>query len=317
MCKFYKWRYYMIETTNAFKIESLGIQECDVYDIDVENDHNFFGNDILVHNSNYINIQRLVDMLYEKKVYDNNKNLIIDILKFNDRVLQKIIDKTFSDAALYLNSYSNKMVMKVEKIIQKALFAAKKKYILRVLWNEGEFYEPYKDVIMGMAMKNVNYPPIVIEWLNESLKLIFDDDTNAIIDYIAEKRIEFENIPLTEISHQVKVNKYEKYIKEYSNYNEILDLYSVCDVNTLLKNEKLLIHGSYVVFSGATAIAKGAAYSNHLIKKHKLGVAKIMNGDAINMIYLKSGLNKMGVAAVATFPDNIELINLIKPFIIE
>nr|YP_007013560.1 putative intein [Aeromonas phage Aes508] len=34
-----------------FEIEDLGVMEIDVYDIEVDGNHNFFGNDILVHNS--------------------------------------------------------------------------------------------------------------------------------------------------------------------------------------------------------------------------------------------------------------------------
>ena len=35
---------------SQFKIESLGIQELDVYDIEVDSNHNFFANNVLVHN---------------------------------------------------------------------------------------------------------------------------------------------------------------------------------------------------------------------------------------------------------------------------
>ena len=48
-----------ITKTSNFKIESLGIQEIDVYDIEVEKHHNFFANDILVHNSIYICIDNI------------------------------------------------------------------------------------------------------------------------------------------------------------------------------------------------------------------------------------------------------------------
>ena len=37
--------------TSDFVIEDLGIMEEDVYDLEIENSHNFFANDILLHNS--------------------------------------------------------------------------------------------------------------------------------------------------------------------------------------------------------------------------------------------------------------------------
>jgi len=43
-----------------FEIIELGEQEIDVYDIEVEDNHNFFANDILIHNSVYVNCEPLV-----------------------------------------------------------------------------------------------------------------------------------------------------------------------------------------------------------------------------------------------------------------
>uniref|UniRef100_UPI003CDF86F8 DNA-directed DNA polymerase n=1 Tax=Aeromonas phage Aes123 TaxID=1198018 RepID=UPI003CDF86F8 len=45
---------HMIEFIE-FEIEDLGVMEIDVYDIEVDGNHNFFGNDILVHASVYLN----------------------------------------------------------------------------------------------------------------------------------------------------------------------------------------------------------------------------------------------------------------------
>lgn len=43
--------FYETKTTTNFTVESLGEVESDVYDIEVEDTHNFYGNEILVHNS--------------------------------------------------------------------------------------------------------------------------------------------------------------------------------------------------------------------------------------------------------------------------
>ena len=59
----------MMELVDEFEIEDLGIQELDVYDIEVEDNHNFFGNDILVHNSGYYTIAPFMDKVI--KAYPN------------------------------------------------------------------------------------------------------------------------------------------------------------------------------------------------------------------------------------------------------
>ena len=38
-----------MKTSANFSVKSLGVQNIDVYDIEVVDNHNFFGNDILVH----------------------------------------------------------------------------------------------------------------------------------------------------------------------------------------------------------------------------------------------------------------------------
>ena len=50
-----------IKLINDFEVEDLGVQELDVYDIEVENCHNFFANDILVHNSGYLSFTNVFD----------------------------------------------------------------------------------------------------------------------------------------------------------------------------------------------------------------------------------------------------------------
>ena len=63
-------------STSNFKIESLGVKDIDVYDLGVEDNENFFANDILVHNSNYLNLQDLVIRKFGK---DYKKNGISNI----------------------------------------------------------------------------------------------------------------------------------------------------------------------------------------------------------------------------------------------
>ena len=45
-----------------FEIEDLGITDEFVYDIEVEDNHNFFANDILVHNSLYLCVEPFVEL---------------------------------------------------------------------------------------------------------------------------------------------------------------------------------------------------------------------------------------------------------------
>ena len=56
-----------ISYSENFEIEDLGIMEIDVFDIEVEDNHNFFGNDILFHNSLLFSLHHLIDKTKNKK----------------------------------------------------------------------------------------------------------------------------------------------------------------------------------------------------------------------------------------------------------
>lgn len=57
------------EEHEDFEVEDLGIMEEWVYDIEVEENHNFFANDILVHNSNYYQLEPIFDRFTDKETY--------------------------------------------------------------------------------------------------------------------------------------------------------------------------------------------------------------------------------------------------------
>ena len=58
------------------------------------------------------------------------------IVSFLDKVcadqMEKIIDKSYDNLGSYINSFEQKMVMKRENLADKALWTAKKRYILNV-----------------------------------------------------------------------------------------------------------------------------------------------------------------------------------------
>jgi len=50
----------MLIETDDFSIEDLGIQEEWVFDLEVQDNHNFFANDICLHNSVYVTLEKLI-----------------------------------------------------------------------------------------------------------------------------------------------------------------------------------------------------------------------------------------------------------------
>ena len=127
----------MLKFNSDFEIQDLGLIEQDVYDIEIEDNHNFFGNDILIHNSLYVSIPDIVDMMLP-----NNKDLgihqIVDkIDEFVKVVVDPEVNKWCVDLVDYMQAYKNKMVWGREIIAETMILIAKKHYIATVWDNEG------------------------------------------------------------------------------------------------------------------------------------------------------------------------------------
>lgn len=108
----------ILKFNSDFEIQDLGLIEQDVYDIEIEDNHNFFGNDILVHNSLYVSIPDIVDMMLP-----NNKDLdihqIVDkIDEFVKVVVDPEVNKWCVDLVDYMQAYKNKMVWEREIIAE-------------------------------------------------------------------------------------------------------------------------------------------------------------------------------------------------------
>ena len=88
----------------------------------------------------YIRMDDLVKKVFGEKIEDKTK--VIDFLdKVCEEKLEDIIEKSYVRLADYINAFQQKMVMKRENIADRALWTAKKRYIMNVFDSEGVRYE--------------------------------------------------------------------------------------------------------------------------------------------------------------------------------
>lgn len=164
---------YAVEFDDKFTVESLGVIENDVYDIEVENNHNFIANNICVHNSQYINLSWLVYSVFGKD-HATDPETINKITDFLSKVCQKIEDDVlkpgFEEMAKNMNAFKNQIAMKREGISSRGIFIAKKRYLLNVIDNEGVRYAKPKLKMMGIeAVKSSTPAPC-----RDAMKELFD-----------------------------------------------------------------------------------------------------------------------------------------------
>jgi hypothetical protein len=103
--------------TSQFTVESLGIQELDVYDIEVEGNHNFFANDICIHNSLYFTLDSVF-----KKYNVTGEKAIKALEKLSQEKLAPVVNKICQECCDYMHSYENKIFFKTEIAASKVIY---------------------------------------------------------------------------------------------------------------------------------------------------------------------------------------------------
>jgi DNA polymerase elongation subunit (family B) len=205
----------------------------------------------------YLNLEDLVNKFFK----DKSKDQIIDLLdKICKEELQKIINASYEDMADYLNSYSQKMIMKREAIADRGIWTAKKRYMLNVYDSEGVRYTEPKMKIMGIEAIKSSTPKFCRDKIKEAIKIIMTSDQQTLQDYIDSVKTIFLTLPPEDIAFPRGVNN-------LSTYSSNITLYT----------------------KGTPIHVRGSLIYNNLLKKHDLlkSYTQIYEGDKIKFLYLR------------------------------
>ena len=229
----------------------------------------------------YICMDDLVKQVYGDTIDDKNK-----VVDFLDRVcseqMEKIIDKSYQKLAEYVNAYDQKMVMKRENIADKALWTAKKRYIMNVYDAEGVRYEKPQLKVMGIESVRSSTPAACKERMKGIFDIIMNGTEEDAINYIDKFREEFRTLKAEDIF-------FPRSVRGISKYHDAAQLY----------------------IKGSPIHVKGALIYNKLLKDKKLlnSYPTIKDGEKIKFAYLKKP-NPVGdtvIAILNTLPEEFGL----------
>lgn len=175
--------------------------------------------------------------------------------------LEKIIEQSFERLKEYTNSYVNQMKMKRENIANRAIFLAKKKYIMNVYDSEGFRYEEPKLYMKGIEAVRSSTPHVCRDKIKDSLKIIMQGSNEELINFIDGFRKEWKTLPFEDVAAPSGCNN----LGEYSNKTTIYKPGTPMHVRAALLYNKMLL-------------------DNKLESKYNL----ISEGDKIKFCYMKT-----------------------------
>ena len=268
------------EIIEDYEVEYLGIVEDYVYDVEIENNHNFFANDILVHNSCYMWMEPIFN---SKKINQNMDKF----KKFVDVFVQKEIDSVLDRFAKDWNCKMNYFGMKRELICESALWVAGKNYICDVINDEGKEVRKYKMKGVNLVKKTTN--PIIADKIkDEALKFIFDNDIEGLNEWLINYKKEFKKLPLSVLASAIGMK---------------------AEINQYLS-------GKGEPIKGTPRHVKGAIKYNNILKDSNIkNLPKISTGGKVNVIYMKPEFGENCLAFVEDYPHHIEIFQEISKMV--
>lgn len=133
-----------------------------------------------------------------------------DPVEFLDKVakekMEPFIDKSYQELADYVNAYDQKMFMKRENIADKAIWTAKKRYIMNVFDEEGVRYTQPKLKMMGIEAIRSSTPAVLRDYIKQTLELLMKGDESVVQKFIADIRTEFNTLPFEKVAFPRSVN---------------------------------------------------------------------------------------------------------------
>ena len=177
-----------------------------------------------------------------------------------DDKFTSILDDAYAKLYEKMGGYENRMVMKREGISDKAIWVAKKRYILNVWNNEGVQYKEAQTKVMGIEAVKSSTPEVCRNKFMELFKILINGDNNDVREFVTNFKNEFRKLEPEQVSFPRGVS----------------DITSWTDRKTIYK-KSTPIH------------VRGSLLYNHYVKDKGLdkNLELIKDGERIKFCYLR------------------------------
>jgi DNA polymerase elongation subunit (family B) len=206
----------------------------------------------------YVDFASLIEQVYGTTDIDRKTGE-----EFLDKVckskIEEIIEAGYETLASDMGAYRNAMVMKREKINDRAIFIAKKRYILNTLNSEGVHYEKPKISVTGLESVRSSTPEVCRDKMREIFSVILNEGEEQTQKFISDFKQEFFKLPAQVVARNSGTDNIEKYMTK----------------------------GGYK--KGCPIHVRGCILFNHYLKDKGLSkrYESVQSGDKIKFVYLR------------------------------
>jgi DNA polymerase elongation subunit (family B) len=225
----------------------------------------------------YVRMERVAGSIASAAATNNmdvSTAKMVDLMNaFCEKKIQPLINQTLADIADYLHVYLPCLSMVRDVIADKAVWTAKKRYIMNVHDSEGVRYEKPQLKVMGLESIKSSTPAIVRKMITETLRLCMQGRQDELWAFVEKSEREFKAASFEEIAFPRTCNGIEKYAHQ---------------------EKSVPIH-----------VAGALAFNRHLEKTGLTEHEPIREGEKINFVYLRQP-NPFGshvMAALQGCPD--------------
>lgn len=150
--------------------------------------------------------------LVKKYCKNSEKSQIVDFLnKVSIDKIEPFMQKQYDILAKRMNAYTNAMHMKRENIGDKAIWVAKKRYMMNVWDSEGLRYEKPELKMMGIETARSSTPEICRKALEKSIEIIMNGNESMLQNYVETVKNEFYSSPFDVVAFPRTANNLNKY----------------------------------------------------------------------------------------------------------
>jgi DNA polymerase elongation subunit (family B) len=227
----------------------------------------------------YLNLGPIVQKFFPDT--SDSKKVIRFMNKICEEKIQPYIDESYEELRQYVNAYQQRMEMKRESLADKAIWVAKKNYILNVYDSEGVAYTKPKLKMMGISAIRSSTPSACRVKIKEAIDIIMNKTQDDLHKFIEKFRKEFKNLPVEDIAFPRSVNGLGEYEDK---------------VNIFKKGTPIHVKGALVYNHSLREL--------NLTKRYQL----IQEGEKIKFIYLKQPnmFNNNTLAFLSGLPKQLD-----------